>query len=471
MVRTSRIGKPAGALFAVLLCSCQAGAGAPGQTAPPAAPRVSGDAATGAPAPGASPVDALFPEPARGWKAVDRDGAARIAAFATDYAAFLATAKTSRRAVSALVERFSGRGTRLEPGMRPSRAPGSRYWLTGPGGDDAAFVLLGREPLERGARIVIASVDAPHLALEHAPIHGQAGVTLLDTEPHGQLVLEAWLSRPLALYMHVARPGAMDGGLDLAIGDAPGDPVLTIPDLDPHLARRIQRERIVDTPRRLDAVAAVSRAAVLQLLTANGLDERVLGEAEIALVPAGPPVFVGVDRALLAGHGHADRALAYAAVRGLIDASDASHTAIVIVTGRRGPEFIKPALSRIMAALTEGGDELDILDTRRVHARSAVLLAGNAEGAAGKGLLLAPHSDDAPPPATRRVLDVLGRAGVHYQISDADAWGMGRRLSTLDMDVVEVALPVQGSGSPVQVVSTLDLYQAYVAALAWLAQS
>jgi aspartyl aminopeptidase len=421
----------------------------------------------------------VFPQRIQGWDAVDSATAERIGRFAGEYADFLATAKTPRRAVSGLVALFQDGATELTPGKRPARAPGSRYFFVSPGGDAAAFVRLGETPLEQGARVIVAAVDAPHIQLKQVPGYSKAGLVMLDTELYGDLDLESWLSRPLALYLHVARPGAADGGLDVIVGEAASDPVLLIPDLAPHLSRKAQGRQIVDSPERMDAVAARSRHAWAGFLASQGLDERTLAQAEASLVPAGRPEFIGVDRALLSGHGHSHRAFAYAAVRALSEAGAGKNAAVVIVVSRAavrgegssGWDFVKTGLSHVLGALSEKGAALDILDTRRMYARSAALVTAPLTGELGKGLILDPRSDDAVPRATRTALDSLTRAGAQYQMSEKGGWGPARRLSSLDMDFVDIAIPTKGKGAPVELLSTLDLYQAWLAATSWLAGS
>lgn len=413
----------------------------------------------------------------RGWQSVDTATYRRIDAFARDYVAYLGEAKTARKTVTELVEVFRQQDAiKLSKNLRPPRTPGSRFYFVGQNGDAAAFVRLGRRPLERGARIVIAAVEAPHIQLKQRPVYEKAGVAVFDTVVHGRVDMPSWLSRPLALHIYLARPGAQDGGLDVVIGEAADDPVLVIPDLLPHLSRKVQRNSIVDTPERLDAIAARSRRALLDALAGHGVEERSLAEAEVALVPAGRPVFVGVDRARIAGHGHGGRTLAYAAVRALADAHVPERAAVVIVVrsasyssgSNSGFAFVDTAMSRLLGALTEGGAKLDMLDTRRVYARSSAWVTGGARGAMESGLILTPLSDDALPRATRRVIDELERVGAPYQFDARAGWSVSRSLMSLDIEVVDVSMPTVGGGAPTQLLSTLDLYHAWLSATAWL---
>ena len=421
----------------------------------------------------------------------------RVDVYARQYAQFLGRAKTARAAVTELERLFTAAGGQLltqpEAGLAGTsrtthRAkkppgvvfkPGTRYYLRGGDGHTAAFVALGRQSLERGARIIIAPLDAPHIQLKQRPVYDRAGLIMFDTVIHGVADLRLWLSRPLALHLHVARPGAADGGLDLIVGERPDDPVLVIPDLLPHLSGRVQKNQVVDSAERMDAVAARSYRALVDYLAGQGLDVNALATAESALLPAGPPVFVGADRALLAGYGHSHRALAYAAVRALIDTGaelTPEQTAVVIVTrsadpagGTSGLGFVRTAMTQLLGALSVTDGEPDVLATRRMYARSTAWIASAADDlATDKGIGIAPRGADAVPRATRRTIDSLEASGAPYQLVGRQRWGPGRSLAPLDMDVVGVAIPTRHRRAPAELVSTLDLYYAQQAARAWL---
>jgi aspartyl aminopeptidase len=431
-----------------------------------------------APATDPAKPDELVPKRKSGWQLLDADARKATAEYADAYATYLAGAKTPRRAVRGLVELARGAGATALADERPATANGSKLYFVAPGGDAAAFVRVGERPIEEGVRIVIASVDAPHFDLKQQPVFSAAGFGMLDTAPYGDVELESWLVRPLALYLYAARPGAKTGPVELVLGEAAGDPVLVIPDLLPHLSGGVQSDKIVDSPERMNALAASSRKNLLEYLAGQGIDEQTFQDAEVALVPAGAPRFIGVDRALLAGYGHTHRALAFAAVRALLEADRVHHTAMVIIvsraeagnTGDSGTAFVSTAMSRAMAALA-ADVELDVLGSRRIYSRSAAIVAGFVDATRNRGIALNPRSDDALPGALRRVMTAFGAGGAQWHLSKAKLeWGaVSRELATLDLDVVEVGLPLAGVGAPYELVSTLDLYQGYLACRGWLA--
>lgn len=418
-------------------------------------------------------ADPAFPERETGWTTVTEDERTAIAALASDYAGFLGRAKTPRRAIAGLVELV---GAQALPATASRLAPGTRFSLHAPGGRTAAFVVAGERPIEEGARIIVASVDAPRIELKQRPVYERAGFAMLDTTLYGTIDFASWLVTPLALYIYAARPGAADGAFDLAIGERDEDPVLMIPDLLPHLSYRVQRRAVIDAPERLDAVAARSERALIEYLRGRGFSADDFAVAETALVPAGQPIFLGVDRATIGGYGHAERAMAYAAVRALMALEAPRQPAIVILlsksegdyTGSSGEAFVRQALGRIIGALSAAGADADTLTVRRIYARSSVVVASSGSGAPGKGVVLDPATDDALPLAARHVVDALATTSAQYQYAEERGDYLARDLATLDLDTVNLGVPVRGIGTPLERISVFDLYHAERACRGWL---
>ena len=415
----------------------------------------------------------LFHKRKTGWKGVDDKQRRRIDDYAASYLRFLSESKTPRRAVSSLTKLFS-EARQLSRTSKVTAKPGDMFWFAGIGGKAAAFVRVGQHTPLQGMNIVVVSVDAPRIDLKQRPAYRKADLAMFDTLVYGPVDLKAWLSRPLALYMYIHR-GNGRRALDLDVGDKPADPVLVIPDLLPHLARHVQRKQIVDDAERMDAVAAKSLRGLEAFLATHDVTTGLLSTAEASLVPAGPAVLVGVDRARIAGYGHNHRALAYAAVRALAQSPTPHRTACVIVLGKAhtnysgtsGLAFVNAALTRIASELA-GKQDPDILDIRRMYARSQALISHHTGGKFDKGVVLNPRSDDALPRATRKVIDAFRASGAQYQIISKRAWGHGaRELGTLDLDTVDIGLPVSGTGTPTELLSVLDLYQAHVGLSSW----
>jgi len=454
-------------LFALAALAPSCGAGVPGEA---------GSSSRGASGGGtrksktADSQAGLFPEAKAGWRHIDRATRARIDELARDYVDFLGRAKTPRRAVAALVAMYKAAGGSA---LGDSLAAGQRAFWIAPGGDAALLVIGGRGGASAGVRAVVAAVDGPRIDLKQVPLYQHDTATMLETSLYGTLALESWLARPLALYVRVARGGKGGGGSEIVVGEAPGDPVLAIPDVPIHLRRKVQAKEPVADPERMDAYAGASLAAVRAVLHRRGLREADLTEAEAYLVPAGPAALIGVDRAMVAGYGQSRLGLAYLATRALgAAAPDQATLAVILVSksqiegaGSTGVGFVGRALSRALSAL---GGELDVLASRRAHARTALLVAAIGKGEANGGLVLTPEGDDALPGALRRAVDRLDRVHVPVQIGEGESRA-AVDLGSLDLDAVAVSLPVKSQGAPLELCSALDLHYGLTGLASWFA--
>jgi hypothetical protein len=438
-------------------------AGACRPAAAPSSPAAAVAAPAG-PATSAAAPDPAFPAAPTPAPA-DPAARARLDRLADDYVAALTAGKTPPRWIAGLVRRARDAGaTPLEGG---GLAAGDRRYWVARGGDAAAFLRVGRA---RGLRVVVAASDAPRLDLKQRPAYDAHGATMLDTEPYGEPPLETWLARPLALYLRLARPGAAP--LDVAIGDDPADPTFVVPDVLPHLSRRIQAKGPVDGAERLDALAAIDARRWAAALRARGLPADAFVEGEASLVPAGPAHRVGTDRGWVGGYGQARRALGFVAVAALAGDAIPAHDQLVIVvskaqiggTGSSGTGFVRAAM---VAALDAVGVERDALAGRRILARTDVLLAAELGGEPGKGVVVGEPSGDTLPAGVRRALDRLEAAAVAWQ-RGKPGWGVGRELGALDVDALELGLPIEGADTPGELLRVDDLGHAAAAATAWL---
>jgi hypothetical protein len=407
-----------------------------------------------------------------GWGTATAADRAAIRSSAASYVAYLNRAKTPRRALAGLLAEVDRAGGRPLPG---SGAVSGRLYVARVSDQVAVVVRPGRALLQHSVRIVVAPLATASIDIKPYPIFTAAGLALLDTVPQGPVDLPAWLSQPLALYAY-APASRTRPAIDVAIGDNHDDPVLVIPDLLPHLASQVQGKQLVDSPERMNVVSAGDRAALIAALEGHGVPAAELSAIQMSVVPAELAQMLGIDQALIAGHGSGDLALAYSAVRGLIDAPGAEHTAVVVLaavplsawSADAATGAVQAAMSQLQRALAP--QAADALTTRRLYATSAALIAAAIDGTPSRGITLDPHATDALPAALRRATSSFDRSGAQWQLGTVAraARPPGRELGTLDLDAVELGVPVWGRGRPLQIISTFDLYQAYRACRGWL---
>jgi hypothetical protein len=417
--------------------------------------------------------DPLFPTRESGWKAVTKTSRTAVRALADDYLRFLTRAATPRRAIAALTDiARAGGAVVLRDGDRT--AAGGFYVSVARGGTAAVFFRPGQRPVTDGVQLVVVSVDAPRIVLKQTPISEHHGFAMLQTRLHGRLDLKSWMVYPLALYLYIDRGAARPA--DVVIGAADGDPRLSIPDLLPHLSGTVQgRKNPIVDPERLDALGARSAAALIAELERRGVGASDFASAEADLIPATAPVFVGTDRALIGGYGQRRRALAFAAVRALVDAKPDRAIAVIAIDrsdaggeGSTGHHYVRAAIAGVIGGLAP---KADVYDTQRSLSQSGALVATTSDKGRGKGVAINVRGGDSLPAAIARLKDALDTDNVQYRIVSTRGDSPGRDLATLDLDAVDFSIATDGAGTPGELISILDLYQGYLACRAWLSHS
>jgi len=251
------------------------------------------------------------PQPA--WAELT-DGERRdVFAFAEDYKAFMASAKTELSFVSEALEiaRDAGfRELRSDSNLRP----GARFYDINRD-RTLSLIVIGSESFTDGFRVVGAHVDSPRIELKGRPLYEMEGFALFQTYRHGGIKNYQWVNLPLALVGHVDKK---DGSrVDISVGLDPEDPIFVIPDLSPHVDQefRERMNRDVIMGEELDPLIAsipdadnsISAAVLSYLDDEYDIEEEDLVSAELVLVPAMAPRDVGFDRSMMAIYGQDDK--------------------------------------------------------------------------------------------------------------------------------------------------------------------
>src|SRR6187401_2406493 len=199
------------------------------------------------------------------WPKLNAAQRDEVMRFGDDFKRFIGVARNETafvREVTRLVEAAGFKPWPASP-TRADAAPGSRWYATNRGRSIVAFVV-GTDPVVTGTHIVNTHNDSVRLELKPKPFRDSFDITLLDTTPHGGLKNYQWVNRPLAL---IGRVTKMNGtAVDVSIGLEPGDPVLMITDLAPHVDNdfRDRKNRDVIATEELDPLLALTRDAAVK---------------------------------------------------------------------------------------------------------------------------------------------------------------------------------------------------------------
>ncbi|MBC7325249.1 MAG: aminopeptidase, partial [Moorella sp. (in: Bacteria)] len=334
------------------------------------------------------------------WERLEGNTRERVFAFAEGYKTFISRAKTEREAIRAVLEAARGRGfvSLLDLPAGRGLNPGSRFFLEWRG-KVLLMGVTGAEDLAGGLRLVGAHVDAPRLDLKPMPLYEKDGLAMFKTHYYGGIKKYQWTALPLALHgVIMLRNGRR---VEVVIGEDGNDPVFTVSDLLPHLAKEQMKKKMEDALtgddlnlvmgsipyQGEDEVKNRIRLAILQLLHERyGLVEEDLITAELELVPAGPARDLGFDRSLVGGYGQDDRVCVYTACQALLDLDIPRHTAMVFLvdkeeigsTGNTGAfsRLLEYAISELSARMGTTG----IVHVGRIMANSQAISADVTAG-------------------------------------------------------------------------------------------
>lgn len=224
---------------------------------------------------------------------------------------------------------------------------------------------LGRKTVLEGLKLIISHVDTPRLDLKLHPLFEDTFLAFLKTHYYGGIKKYHWVSQPLALHGVVAKK---DGTVvNIVIGEKEDDPVFTICDLLPHLARKIQAEKklseaivgeklnllVGGIPLEGEAKEKENdriKLNFLKLLNERyGISEKDFVCGELYVVPAGRAKEVGLDRAFVGGYGQDDRICAFTSLKAFLEVKNPEHTILLLFMDREeiGSEGNTSAKSRV----------------------------------------------------------------------------------------------------------------------------
>ncbi|RLB28943.1 MAG: aminopeptidase, partial [Deltaproteobacteria bacterium] len=172
------------------------------------------------------------------WDVIDETEKGGVWEFDRQYRDFLNSAKTEREAVIRISEIAEKSGFSPHPGPTPPVRMVKPFL-----GKSIALCLSGKQPLEEGLNLIVSHLDSPRLDLKQNPLYEDIDLAFMKTHYYGGIKKFQWLTRPLAIHGRVIRS---DGSpLDIVVGEDDADPVFTVADILPHLARKVQTDKKV----------------------------------------------------------------------------------------------------------------------------------------------------------------------------------------------------------------------------------
>jgi len=444
------------------------------------------------------------------WKEVDEKKFDEIFSYAENYKEFLSISKSERLTVNWILENARKRGYENLFKKKEIKQGDLLYAINRD--KNIVLIKIGKQNVKNGINLIAAHADAPRLDLKQIPLFEEIEIALLKTQYYGGIKKFHWLNIPLAITGVVITKE--NKKLEINIGFDEEDPIFVIPDLLPHLSKKVQEEKkskefiegetlnlvFGNIPVKDDKVKNKVKLAVLDKLNRKyGIIEEDFVSSELEVVPAINPKDVGIDRALIAGYGHDDRVCTYGAVTSHFDSEIANKTSITFIVdkeeiGSDGPTgaksiFIYNVICKIVEK-TVG--EISDFKLREIIQKSVCL---SADVNAGMNPMYKSVHDEQNSAKISHgvVITKFTGAGGKYSANDADAelvgkirnlfnengifWqyaGMGKvdeggggtiakYFAHYNISVIDCGVPVIGMHSPYELISKADLYYAYLA--------
>ncbi len=439
------------------------------------------------------------------WDQVDEAERQAIMTYAEGYKNFLNAAKTERQAVREIQRRARQAG--FVDLAADESGPRCYYNYKG---KTIALMVQGKRPLPEGLRVVAAHIDSPRLDLKQYPLYEDTDLVFLKTHYYGGIKKYQWLARPLALHGVVLKA---DGGLvELKVGEDPAEPVFTVLDLLPHLAKKVQMDKKVTEAfegEKLNVLVGslpigekdTKERFKLNLLRfledTYGIREEDLVSAELEVVPAGPARDLGWDRSLVAGYGQDDRSCAYAALEAILPLADPEHTCLALFYDKEeiGSDGNTSAKSCLLEELVELLLERQGLSPqlRRRTLMASRAISADVTGALdpdypevhekrnaarlGYGVSLTKYTghggkymaNDAHAEYLAWLRRIFNEGGVIWQaahLGKVDEGGGGtiaKYLAVHGLEIIDCGPPLLSMHSPWEVASKADVYMTYKA--------
>lgn len=441
-------------------------------------------------------------KPQNGFAAMSEEEIKRADEFCEDYKSFLNAAKTEREAVAEAVKLAEIAGfVPFEKGK--VYAAGQKVYRVNRG-KAIILAVIGSKPVDEGIRLAIAHIDSPRLDLKPNPLYEADELAFFKTHYYGGIKKYQWTTIPLSMHGVIFLKNGEK--IEVRIGEDDNDPQFCITDILPHLGTEQAKKPlgtaipaenlnilIGSRPIEDDKGSDLVKLNVLKILHEKyGVVESDFLSSEIEFVPAAKARDLGFDRSMIGAYGHDDRVCAYPALMAALTCNAPEHTAVTILTdkeetGSDGNTGLNSAYTKYFVydlAEMQGFNGRDVLSASQclsadVNAafdpnyadvyekrNSCYLNKGvcitKYTGSRGKG-----GTSDASAEYMSRIRTLLDRKNVLWQIGElgkVDAGGGGtvaKYISNLDVETVDLGVPVLSMHAPWEIVAKIDVYMAY----------
>ena len=436
---------------------------------------------------------------------------------AENYKNFLKNGKTERECTTEIIRLAEEKGYKNIDTVEKLKA-GDKVYVS-KWNKSIALFNIGSDSIEKGMNILGAHIDSPRLDIKQNPLYESDFIVYLNTHYYGGIKKYQWVTIPLALHGVVCLKNGTT--VNISIGENIEDPVFCISDILPHLAQKQMEENAREfiPGESLDIICGSglpdmdedsekdeknkdkesAKKNILKILKDKyGIEEKDFNSAELEVVPAGEPRYLGFDKSLILAYGQDDRSCAYTSVQAILDSETTGKTLCCICVDKEeigsvgatgmASHFMENAVAEVVARLGNYSDltlrrclnnsymlssdvnsAFDPMNAGLYDKKNSSFLGGGIvfnkyTGSRGKS-----GASDASPEFIAMLRNALDKANIKYQLAElgnVDQGGGGTiayLAAKYGMYVLDAGVAVLSMHAPWEITSVFDIEEAYKA--------
>ncbi len=438
-----------------------------------------------------------------GVKSLSEEDIEKADEFCVGYKKFLDNSPIEREAVRYSIDLAKKAGF-TEYDANASYSAGDKVYYNNRG-KALALAVIGKNGVKNGARLAIAHIDSPRIDLKPNPLYEANNLALFKTHYYGGLKKYQWTTIPLSLHGTIVK---LDGTvLNISWGDAPDESCFCISDILPHLAQEqvtkpmskaftgedlnvlVGSRPYVTEDNEKDLV----KLNVMNILNKKyGITESDFLSAELCLIPSFKTKDVGFDSSLIGGYGHDDKVCAYPALMAALDVETPESTCVTYLTDKEeiGSDGNTGMQSDFLRYFIYDLANQDGIEGYRALSKSTCLSADvnaafdptyasafEAKNSSyiNNGVVISKYTghggkydtSDASAEYMGKIRSLLEKNHILWQIGElgrVDLGGGGtiaKYVANMNVDVVDLGVPVLSMHAPFEIISKTDVYMAY----------
>ena len=452
--------------------------------------------------------DSLLLDNKNGYFSISDEILKKINNFSQNYKNFLNQSKTEKECVKFILNKVKSLNfQKFDPSKKYN--PGDKIYFVN---RNKAIIIatIGTRSLSSGVSFVISHIDSPRIDLTPQPLFEDSDLAFFKSQYYGGIKKYQWTTIPLSMHGVISKK---DGStIEISLGENEDDPIFCITDLLPHLADEQMKRPATqlikgdelnilvgsvpfNNDENSEEIKQKIKLNIMSLLNKKyGIIEQDLISADLSFVPAFKARDIGFDSSLIGAYGQDDKVCAFTSLQAHIDSPNPSDTIISVFTDKEeiGSDGNTGLKSKYFEYFVQYLSESFKEDFKTVFSNSTCLSADvtsafdptwkdpfdvHNSAYINYGVALTKYNgrrgkydtSEASPNILSKVIKILDDNHVIWQsggLGKVDIGGGGtiaNYIANLDVDVLDIGVPVLSMHAPYEIVSKLDVYMAYKA--------